>query len=107
MIIYASKIVPIVLGLIGVEMIDYIVGTDKKILESILERSPIKWVNPVNVNRALELDETEFGDHLTRLEICGFINTQSGTYAEGHSIKNGMNQIRLTDRGWGALKGKR
>ena len=70
-------------------MIDYIVGTDKKILESILERSPIKWVNPVNVNRALELDETEFGDRLTRLEICGFINTQSGTYEEGHSIKNG------------------
>jgi len=49
-------------------MMDYIVGTDRKILESILERSVTKWVNPVNVNRALGLDETEFGDRLTRLE---------------------------------------
>jgi RIO-like serine/threonine protein kinase len=88
-------------------MIDYIVGTDRKILESILERSLTKWVNPVNVNRALGLDETEFGDRLTRLERWGFINTQSGTYEEGQSLKNGMNQIRLTERGWGVLKGER
>jgi hypothetical protein len=87
-------------------MMDYIVGTDRKILESILERSVTKWVYPVNVNRALGLDETEFGDRLTRLEKWGFINTQSGTYEEGHSLKNGMNQIRLTERGWSILKEK-
>ena len=85
---------------------DYIVGPDRKILESILERSVTKWVNPVNVNRALGLDETEFGDRLTRLKQWGFINTQSGTYEEGHSLKNGMNQIRLTECGWGVLKEK-
>ena len=88
-------------------MIDYIVGTERKILESILERSPTKWVNPVNVERAIGLDETEFGDHLTRLERWGFINTQSGTYEEGRSLKNGMNLIRLTDKGWNVLKGER
>jgi RIO-like serine/threonine protein kinase len=87
-------------------MIDYIVGVDRKILESILERSLTKWVNPVNVNRALGLDETEFGDRLTRLERWGLINTQSGTYEEGHSLRNGMNQIRLTERGWDVLKEK-
>ncbi len=87
-------------------MIDYIVGADRKILESILERSLTKWVNPVNVNRALGLDETEFEDRLTRLERWGFINTQSGTFEEGHSLRNGMNQIRLTKRGWGILKGE-
>lgn len=85
-------------------MMDYIVGTDRKILESILERSLTKWVNPVNVNKALELDETEFEDRLTRLERWGFINTQSGTYEEGRSLKNGMNQIRLTERGWDVLR---
>ena len=88
-------------------MIDYIVGTDRKILETILERSLTKWVNPVNVNRALGLDGTEFGDRLTRLERWGFINTQSGTYEEGQSLNNGMNQIRLTERGRGVLKGER
>ena len=84
-------------------MIDYIVGIDRMILEAILERSPSKWVNPINVKRALGLDETEFGDRLIRLEGWGFINTQSGTYEEGHSLKNGMNQIRLTDLGWSVL----
>jgi hypothetical protein len=88
-------------------MIDYIVGTDRKILESILERSLTKWVNPVYVNRALGLDEIEFMDRLIRLERWGLINTQSGTYVEGHSLKNGMNQIRLTEHGWGVLKGER
>ncbi len=88
-------------------MIDYIVGTDRKILESILERSVNKWVYPANVNRALGLDETEFEDRLTRLERWGFINIQSGTYEEGHSLKNGVNLIRLTERGWGVLKGER
>ena len=88
---------------------DYIVGTDRKILESIQDRSLTKWVNPVNVNRALGLDETEFGDRLTRLERWGLINThtQSGTYEEVQSLKNGINQIRLTERGWSVLKGER
>jgi RIO-like serine/threonine protein kinase len=80
---------------------------DCRILEAMYERSLRKWIFAINVKKALDLDETEFGDRLTRLERMGFISTQSGTYEEGHSLKNGMNQIRLTDRGWGVLKGRR
>jgi RIO-like serine/threonine protein kinase len=81
---------------------------DRRILEAIYERSPPrKWVYSINVKKAIGLDETEFVDRLTRLERLGFINTQSGTYEKGQSLKNGMDQIRLTDLGWSVLKGKR
>ena len=79
---------------------------DRRILEAIYERSPRKWVYPINVKKALGLDEPELGDRLTCLERWGFINTQSGAYEEGHSLNNGMNQIRLTDLGWKVLKSK-
>ena len=80
---------------------------DKRILESINDRSPTRWVISVNVKRALKLEKTVLLDHLTRLKEMGYINTQSGSFNEGHLIlKNGLNQIQLTDLGRSVLRRK-
>jgi RIO-like serine/threonine protein kinase len=82
-------------------------GIDKKILEAINDRSPMKWVNSVNVKRALRLEKIVFRDHLARLKTLGHVDTQPANYPEGHSNKNGINQIRLTDLGRSVLRGRR
>jgi RIO-like serine/threonine protein kinase len=80
---------------------------DRKILEAINDRSPTKWVNSVNVKRALRLEKIVFRDHLTRLKILGYIDTPPVNYTEEHSNKNGIHQIRLTDIGRSLLMEKR
>ena len=79
---------------------DVINETDKKILKAIYDRSPTGWVFSVNVKSALRLEKKVLLDSLTRLKELGYINTQSGSYNEGHLIlKNGLNQLQLTDLG--------
>jgi hypothetical protein len=80
---------------------------DKKILGAINDRSPTKWVNSVNVKKALRLEKIVFRDHLARLKTLGHVDTQPANYPEGHSNKNGINQIRLTDLGRSVLRGRR
>jgi len=73
---------------------------DKKILKAIYDRSPNGWVFSVNVKSALKLEKKVLIDHLIRLKELGYINTQSGSYDEGHLIlKDGFNQLQLTDPG--------
>ena len=73
---------------------------DKKILEAINDRSTTGWVFSVNVKNALRLEKKVLLDSLTRLKELGYINTQSGSYNEEHLIlKNGLNQLQLTDLG--------
>jgi DNA-binding Lrp family transcriptional regulator len=79
---------------------DAIDEIDKKILEAIIDRSPTGWVFSVNVKSALKLEKKVLLDRLIRLKELGYINTQSGSYTEGHLIlKNGLNQLQLTDLG--------
>ena len=73
---------------------------DKRILKAIYDRSPSGWVFSVNVKSALRLEKMAILDHLPRLKELGYINTQSGSYEEGHLIlKDGLNQLQLTDLG--------
>ena len=73
---------------------------DKRILKAIYARSPSGWVFSVNVKSALRLEKKAMLDHLPRLKELGYINTQSGSYEEGHLIlKDGFNQLQLTDLG--------
>lgn len=84
----------------GAATMDVINETDKKILKAIYDRSPTGWVFSVNVKSALRLEKKVFLDRLTRLKKLGYINTQSGSYNEEHLIlKNGLNQLQLTDLG--------
>ena len=86
---------------------DAIDEIDKKILEAINDRSPTGWVFSVNVKSALRLEKKVLLDRLTRLKELGYINTQSGSYNEGHLIlKNGLNQLQLTDLGRSILRRK-
>ena len=86
---------------------DAIDEIDKKILEAINDRSPTGWVFSVNVKSALRLEKKVLLDRLTRLKELGYINTQSGSYNEGHLIlKNGLNQVQLTDLGRNILRRK-
>jgi RIO-like serine/threonine protein kinase len=73
---------------------------DEKILKAIYDRSPNGWVFSVNVKSALKLEKKVFLDRLTRIKELGYINAQSGSYNEGYLIlKNGFNQLQLTDLG--------
>ena len=79
---------------------DVIEEIDEKILKAIYDRSPNGWVFSVNVKSALKLEKKVLIDHLTHLKELGYINTQSGSYDEGHLIlKDGFNQLQLTDPG--------
>ena len=86
---------------------DAIDEIDKNILEAINDRSPTRWVFSVNVKSALRLEKKVLLDRLTRLKELGYINTQSGSYNEGHLIlKSGLNQLQLTDLGRSILRRK-
>lgn len=86
---------------------DAIDEIDKNILEAINDRSPTRWVFSVNVKSALRLEKKVLLDCLIRLKELGYINTQSGSYNEGHLIlKNGLNQVQLTDLGRNILRRK-
>ena len=86
---------------------DAIDEIDKNILEAINDRSPTRWVFSVNVKSALRLEKRVLLDCLIRLKELGYINTQSGSYNEGHLIlKNGLNQVQLTDLGRNILRRK-
>ncbi len=79
---------------------DIIDEIDEKILKAIYDRSLTGWVFSVNVKRALRLEKKVLLDRFTRLKEFGYINTQSGSRKEGHlTLKNGLNQIQLTDLG--------
>jgi len=79
---------------------DVIDEIDKKILNAICDRSPTGWVFSVNVKSALRLEKKVLLDRLTRLKELGYINTQSGSYNEGHlTLINDFNQIQLTNLG--------
>ena len=79
---------------------DLLDDMDRRILKAIWERSLTGWVFSVNVKSALRLEKKAMLDHLPRLKELGYINTQSGSYEEGHLIlKDGFNQLQLTDLG--------
>jgi hypothetical protein len=79
---------------------DVIDEIDEKILKAICDRSLTGWVFSVNVKSALRLEKNVLLDRFTRLKEFGYINTQSGSHKEGHlTLKNGLNQIQLTDLG--------
>jgi hypothetical protein len=80
---------------------------DNKILEAIRDRSTTKWVNSVNVKRALRLEKIVFRDHLARLKALGYVETQPASYPENHSDRDGESQIRLTNHGRNLIVRKR
>jgi hypothetical protein len=75
-----------------------------KILEAINSLSTKSFVNPIEVNKKVKLDEIEFGDRLLSLRRLRYVTVKKNSAAPDKSLPNGICGVSITDDGRQVLR---
>jgi hypothetical protein len=79
---------------------------DLKILGAMNALSSISFVSPMEVNKTVKLDKTEFGDRLMIMKKSGYVEIITRDFVSSMTLPNFIAKIKLTDLGRRALKGR-
>ena len=79
---------------------------DLKILGVMNALSQISFVSPIEVNKIVKLDKTEFGNRLMLMKKSGHVEIITRDFVSSMTLPNFIAKIKLTDLGRKALKGR-